>query len=144
MARVSAPSDHGLKRIKVNLNFFSIDSYDLPITSYIERDEVVHVALVWSNDGRFMDNGDTIRLYIGGILICASKVTWSVGDTKSAIVKLGGATTQMAHNKDAYGSAIFENLKIYNFCKNEFNLMFFRRNKKIMCFNFQKRNSMLI
>lgn len=109
--------------IRHNLNFFSIDSYDLPITNYIDRDEVLHVALVWSNDGRFMDNGDTIRLYINGILICASKVTWELGDTKSAVVKLGGATSQMAHNKDAYGSAIFENLKIYNFCKNEFNVV---------------------
>lgn len=105
-----------------DLNLFDIDFYNLPMDAYFDIDDVVHIALVWDNGGSFTDNGDTIRLYMNGIKMCSSKETWEVGDTKSAFIKLGGPTTQLAHNKDAYGSAVFENVKLYNYCKDSFNL----------------------
>lgn len=108
--------------IRKSLNMFDISSSDLPISAFYDINEVVYLAMVWSNDGSFMDNGDTLRFYINNKLICRSRTTWEVEDTKAAILKLGGATTQMALNKDAYGAAIFDNVKVYNYCKTEFNL----------------------
>jgi hypothetical protein len=104
------------------VNTFDIDELDLPASAYFEINDVVHVAFVWSNDGKYTDNGDTIRLYLNGVLLCAGKTVWEVGDTKSAMLKLGGATAQMAYNQDAYGSAIFDNVKIYNYIKTDFNI----------------------
>ena len=108
--------------IRKALNMFNISSTDLPISAFYDINEVVHLAMMWSNDGSFTDNGDTLRFYINNELICKSRTTWEVEDTKSAILKLGGATTQMALNKDPYGSAIFDNVKIYNYCKTEFDI----------------------
>ena len=108
--------------IRKSLNMFDISSSDLPISAFYDINEVVHLAMVWSNDGSFMDNGDTLRFYINNELICRSRATWEVEDTKAAILKLGGATTQMALNRDAYGAAIFDNVKVYNYCKTEFNI----------------------
>lgn len=108
--------------IRKALNLFDISSTDLPISTFYDINEVVHLAMVWSNDGSFTDNGDTLRFYINNELICRSQTTWEVEDTKSAILKLGGATTQMALNKDAYGAAIFDNIRIYNYCKDTFNI----------------------
>lgn len=107
--------------IRHSLNIFDIDANNISVSNYFDIDDVIHIALVWSNDGRFMDNGDTVRLYMNGALICSGKTKWQVGDTKSALIKLGGATSQSAYNSDAYGSAIFDNLKIYNYCKTSFN-----------------------
>jgi hypothetical protein len=109
--------------IRKSLALFDIDNDDLPSSSFFDIDQVTHIAFVWSNDGSRIDNGDTIRLYMNGELLCASRSTWIVGDTKSATLKLGGGTTYLAHNHDAYGSAIFENLRIYNFCKCSFDLV---------------------
>ena len=108
--------------IRKALTKFNINSYDLPPSAFVDRNELVHIAMVWSNTGTDMENSDTVRLYMDGELICKSTDTWEVGDTKSAILKLGGATTQLAHNQDAYGSAIFDNVKIYNYCKSEFHI----------------------
>jgi len=108
--------------VRKALNIFDISNNDLPTSAFHDINEVIHLAMVWSNDGRFTDNGDTLRFYINGELICRSAVMWDVEDTKSAILKLGGATAQMALNKDAYGSAIFNNVKVYNYCKSGFNI----------------------
>lgn len=108
--------------IRKALSTFEIDVGDLPSNSFISINEVIHIAFVWSHDGEFTDNKDTIRLYINNELWVTSKTTWEVDDTKSAVIKLGGATAQTAHNSDTYGSAIFDNVKIYNYCKTEFNI----------------------
>jgi len=108
--------------IRKALNMFDISNSDLPISAFYNINEIIHLAMVWSNDGSFTDNGDTLRFYINNELICRSKTTWEVEDTKSAILKLGGATTQMALNKDPYGAAVFDNIKIYNYCKDSFDI----------------------
>jgi hypothetical protein len=108
--------------IRKALSVFEIDVGDLPSDSFISINEVVHVAFVWSHDGGFTDNKDTVRLYINNELMVTSKATWEVDDTKSEVIKLGGATAQTSPNSDHYGSAIFDNVKIYNYCKTEFNI----------------------
>ena len=55
------------------------------------------------------------------VLAAKSNITWTVGDTKSMMIKLGGANTQLALNQDTFGSAVFDNVKIYNYCKTNFN-----------------------
>ncbi len=109
-------------QIRKELTTFSIDENDLPPESFISIGDVVHIALVWSNDGAYTDNKDTMRMYINNVLFVVSKTTWEVSDTKSAVIKLGGASAQMVDNVDSYGSAIFENVKLYNYCKTEFNV----------------------
>ena len=109
--------------IRKALATFNISNNDLPTDSFISVGDVVHIALVWSNNGEFTDNKDTIRLYINGELIVNSKVTWELEDTKSALIKLGGASAQMANNQDSYGSAVFDNVKMYNYCRTEFDLV---------------------
>jgi len=104
------------------LELFVIDEDDLPLKVSFVRDDVVHIAVTWSNDGRFMDNDDTIRFHINGELICTSKAVWEVGDTKGINIRLGGSNTQMAANKDFFGSGIFDNVKIYNYPKTEFDI----------------------
>jgi len=111
-----------LGNIRHSVNSFYIDELDLPAGAYFVMNDLVHVGFVWSNDGKYTDNGDTVRLYLNGLLICAAKNTWEVGDTKSAMLKIGGATAQTAYNFDAYGSAVIDNVKIYNYCKTDFNI----------------------
>jgi hypothetical protein len=108
--------------VRKNLQIFNIGEEDLPFKAFINRDEVVHLAITWSNDSRFMDNDDTIRFYLNGELLCVGKATWEVGDTKSAVIRLGGCNTQMAANKNFFGSGIFDNVKIYNYPKTEFDI----------------------
>jgi len=109
-------------RIRKNLILFNIDESNLPLSAFIKRNEVVHFGLVWDNSGEFMDDGSTMRLYINGDLIVGSKVKWGVSDTKSINLRLGGCCTELSGNRDFWGSGIFQNLKIYNFCKTSFNI----------------------
>jgi len=104
------------------LTMFNTSDDGLSISSFVNLNQVVHIGFVWSNDGSLTENGDTLRFYLDGRLLCSSRVTWEVGDTKSAVIKFGGGTTYLAHNWNSYGSAIFENIKIYNYCKTNFNL----------------------
>ena len=82
----------------------------------------MHVALVWSNDGVGMDNGNTVRFYVGGELVLSSSETWEVGDNKSVNLRLGGGNCTSAYNSDHEGSAVFDNLKAYNYCKTSFDV----------------------
>lgn len=94
--------------------------YDLGSVSFNIGD-TLHVALVWSNDGIGMSNNDTLRLYINNNLVINSTDTWVVSDAKSAILRLGGASTILSNNNDEEGSAIFNNVRVYDYCKEEFN-----------------------
>jgi len=107
--------------VRKSLNLFTIDGNLLPPEYIFSIGDIAHLGLVWSNDGKYMDNKDTMRLYINGALVAKSNVAWNVEDTKSAVIKLGGSNTQLALNKDTFSSAIFDNIKIYNFCKTVFN-----------------------
>jgi len=107
--------------IRKALHTFNAADTNVPFESFIDRGEIIHLAMTWSNTGEYLDNKDTMRFYINGVLVAASKFTWEVGDTKSTSIRLGGTNTQAAYNQDIYGDTIMDNVKIYNYCKTSFN-----------------------
>lgn len=108
--------------IREDMHSFNVDLDYLTSAYLFSRDDIIHLALVWDNEGIYMDNGNTIRFYINGELICTSKTKWNVTDTKSAILKLGGAMPINSLNYDSYCDGIFHNVKIYNYCKTRFDI----------------------
>jgi hypothetical protein len=94
----------------------------LPFREYRDIGEVLHMAIVWDNSGKYTDNGDTLKLYINGELLAFSKLQWNVTDSKFVTFKLGGAAAQLDNNYDVFTSAVFDNLKIYNYCKTTFDI----------------------
>jgi hypothetical protein len=113
----------GVGNAKTNYKIIYLhDSEKILPEFYISYKVPMHVALVWSNDGMNTDNGDTVRLYLNGVLVLASKDPWTIGDAKSVNLRLGGANTFLAYNNDAFGSAIFENLRVYDYCKTFFDI----------------------
>jgi hypothetical protein len=92
------------------------------LQNYVERNELIHLAVSWSNDGTYTDNKDTVRFYVNGVLMYTSKQTWEVSDTKFALIKLGGGNTQLASAYETFGGGIFDNIKIYDYCKDNFNI----------------------
>jgi len=111
----------GSARHDYNILLTDPNVYDLSTVSF-KKDSVVHVAVVWSNSGKSMSNNDTLRLYINNMLVTSSKTTWSVNDSKSSLLRLGGGGTIVANNNDAEGSAIFSDIKVYSYCKDSFNI----------------------
>ena len=111
----------GAGHARRSLLMFDVDGTSLPLQLYFNIDDLIHLALVWSNDGSNMPNKDTVRFYINGELLAVSRAAWEVGDTKSAVIRLGGNSAQIAHNKDMYSSGLFDNVKLYNYCKTNFN-----------------------
>ena len=95
--------------------------YDIGEASF-NIDDVVHIALVWSNDASKIGGGDSIHLYVNAKLYLSGKVIWESGDNKNTILRLGGGNTYLATNDDSEGSAIFSNVKFYNYCKTSFNI----------------------
>jgi hypothetical protein len=108
--------------LRTDLNLFDAEYANLREDSFVERDEVVHIALAWSNDSKFMDNDQTLRLYINGELLYVSNVQWEVSDTKSVNIKFGGSNAQISYAQDSYGAGIFDNIKIYNYAKDTFKI----------------------
>lgn len=113
----------GIGGARYNFNIISLDpaEYDLDEFSF-NIDDTFHIAVVWSSSGTDMDNSDTLRLYINNTLLISSQVSWEVSDTKSSILRFGGGSTILANNNDEEGAAIFSNVKVYDYCKNKFNL----------------------
>jgi len=122
--------------IREDMHSFNVELDYLTSAYLFSRGNVIHLALVWDNEGIYMDNGDTIRFYINGELICASKTKWNVTDTKTAILKLGGAMPVNSLNYDSYCDSIFHNVKIYNYCKTNFDVELEGINKEeLICAN---------
>ncbi len=94
----------------------------VPIMPDFSIDDVVHLAMVWDNTGYTMDNHDTLRLYINNELVFVSRDRWRVSPSTYVTAKLGGSTVGGAYTGDVFGSGMFENLKIYNYCKTDFNI----------------------
>lgn len=95
--------------------------YDLSSVSFV-KDDVAHIALTWSNDATSMTNNETMRLYINNVLVISSTTPWSVSDSKSSVLRLGGGNTILANNNDQDGSAIFSNIKVYDYCKDTYDI----------------------
>ena len=96
---------------------------EVALTGFFDIDTSMHIAVVWSNDGTAMSNDDTLRFYINNRLIYSMKTTWSIEDTKDTIVRLSGGNSPIAYNYDSpSGGGIFDNIKIYDDCKEFFNI----------------------
>jgi hypothetical protein len=108
--------------LRTGLNKFEFEYANLKEDSYVERNEVVHLAVAWSNDSKFMGNSNTVRFYINGKLLYTSDTQWDVSDTKSVNIKMGGGNTQLSYVHDSYGAGIFDNIKIYSYAKSDFNI----------------------
>jgi len=107
--------------IRSDLNKFETEFANLIEENFVELGGIVHLALAWSNDSEYFDNDDSIRLYLNGEAVYSSEVKWTVKDTKSVNIKFGGASTQLAFNRESYGAGVFDNIKIYNYTKTDFN-----------------------
>jgi len=99
------------------------DSYKIDMRNYsFDIDDVFHIVVAWSNNGTGFTNNDTIRLYINGNMAFSAKVPWEVGDSKNILFRLGGGNTYYSTNDDSDGSAIFSNVKLFNYCKTKFDI----------------------
>jgi hypothetical protein len=108
-----------------NLNG-SLYIYEHDITDYWERDDVVHVAITWSNNGsEISSDGSTLRLYLYGQLQAKVFDTWNVNDGKKVNFYLGGKIPfVVAQNYGVEVSSIdsvVSDLRMYNYCKTDFN-----------------------
>jgi hypothetical protein len=108
--------------IRKDLYKFKYDYANLIEDNYVEIGEVIHIALAWSNDSEFMDNDHTLRLYLNGERVYASTIQWLVGDSKDVKIILGGKSTQLAFNQESYGAGIFDNIKIYSYPRDNFDI----------------------
>ena len=96
---------------------------ELARKEFFNIDELIHMAVVWSNNGTAMDNKDTFRFYVNNNLAYSSTVPWEVGDLKDSILRLSGGNTPLAYNYDSpSGGGIFDNLKVYDYCKSDFDI----------------------
>jgi len=96
---------------------------DIPYESefYFGYDDVIHLALVWDNTGTFIAGSkDTLRLYYDSKLMYSSTDKWDVFDSSPSLVRLGGSPKGDCYESDAFGSGMFENVKIYNYCRTAF------------------------
>jgi hypothetical protein len=88
--------------------------------TFVDIDSVIHIGLVWSNDGSGTVGGYTVKLFINGVLTLNSISSWEVSDTKLSFFKLGGGITQTSQVHANHSAFIFENIKVYNYCKESF------------------------
>ena len=100
---------------------YNIGSASIP-NIFINKDEITHIALVWSSNGLGMDNKDTVRLYVNGMSTLTGQDTWEVNDTKIVYLKLGGGISQSSEVFGSFGNFMYNNLKVYNYCKTTFNI----------------------
>ena len=108
--------------IRRNINLVNADA-SFALSGYFDINTLMHVAVVWDNNGITTDNNDTIRLYINNVLIYSGKTTWEIKDTKDLIIRLAGGNTPLAYNYDSpSGGGVYENLKLYNYCKTTFDI----------------------
>jgi hypothetical protein len=92
------------------------ESETVPVSTYIDYGEPFNVTVMWSNTGSGMKNNDTFRLYVNGELYWRSKETWDIKSYNVTKIVLGGGSSVMSFSNLSDGSAIFENIKVYNYC----------------------------
>ena len=97
-------------------------SLDLTTASYLDR--FFHIAFVFSSDGSGMGDGSTIKIYVDGGLIGVLHETWVINDSKHFKFIIGGQgplTLKQGGYIDTHSvDAVLANLKIYNYCKSNF------------------------
>ena len=92
---------------------------------YFTIGDVVHLAFVWSNTGTEIDSyGTTAAIYVNGVLAGSTNQQWDIHDTMSTRLIIGGSISQRA-SRDYPSSlwGVIDNLKVYNYCKTNFDLV---------------------
>jgi hypothetical protein len=113
----------GIGNTKASFYQLYVDSTEYDLSNYtFGIGDIFHIALVWSNDGVDMSNNNTLRLYINGTECLSSNSTWDVTDDKGSLLRLGGGNSYLSTNDNDDGSAIFSNVKLYNYCKEDYDL----------------------
>jgi len=113
----------GIGNVKASFSSLYVDSNKVDLSNFVfSIGDKLHLALTWSHDGSEMSNVNTLRLFVNGIECLSSNSTWDISDNKGVLLRLGGGNSYLSTNDNDDGSAIFSNVKIYNYCKEEFNL----------------------
>jgi hypothetical protein len=113
----------------LNIYFGNINDdlriFRVPIDDFWVADEVVHIGVVYSNNGTAISSdGSTIRVYVYGALQGTCYDTWEIGDDKKVGFFLGGkppfSVAQKNYAQTYSIDSVVSELKIYNVCKTEF------------------------
>jgi hypothetical protein len=113
----------GIGNVKASFSSLYVDSTEYDLSNFMFGiGDVIHVALAWSHDGTEMSNSDTLRLYLNGVECLSSTTIWGISDNKGVLLRLGGGNSYLSTNDNDDGSAIFSNVKLYNYCKEEYDL----------------------
>ena len=103
-------------------NGLNLISPEVPSTMpYFNINTVFHIGFVWDVN-RTIESKYTTALYINNYIIIGDTTTWSLGSVKGLNVRLGGPGPHNSYGIGFYGSSVFENIRVYNYCKTEFNL----------------------
>ena len=104
-----------------DFNSFVIPSFDFSIV-----DEIMHMAFVFSNDGKGIgSDSSTLRVYINNVIVAKSTSTWTVSDDKHFYFIFGGQgllmqKMQSFNVKSSAVDGVVSNLKVHNYCKTDF------------------------
>jgi len=113
----------GIGNIKAGFSQLYINAMEYDLSNFtFGIGDIFHVALAWSHDGTEMSNNNTLRLFINGVECMSSNSTWGISDNKGTLLRLGGGNSYLSTNDNDDGSAIFSNVKLYNYCKEEYDL----------------------
>lgn len=122
---------HGFEVYSGNINE-GLSSFALTGLDQSILDTTFHLGIVFSNDGTQIDSdSSTVRVYLNNYLIAKSTTTWNVYDNKHFKFMMGGKgplTLKMAGDSATSSvDAVLRNLKIYNYCKKDFESSIFNR-----------------
>ncbi len=99
-----------------------MDNQTVNEAASLDYGEPFVLGLSWSSDASGFSNGDTLRLFLNGVMVARWTETWTFDDYRVPSLVLGGGTCTTALNVSANGSAIFEIIKLYNYCKSTFDV----------------------
>ena len=106
------------KELYITDTYFSSEDMD----NYIGINGDARIKVVWSSDGTEMDNSDTFRLYVDNEWLYSINDKWAINSNNISSIIFGGMTTFVAAVKTD-GSGVFSNIKVYNYCKLDNNVI---------------------
>jgi len=106
------------KELYITDTYFSSEDTD----NYIGINGDARIKVVWSYDGTEMDNADTFRLYVDDVWLYSISDKWAINSNNISSIIFGGMTTSAAVLKTE-GSGAFSNIKVYNYCKLDNNVI---------------------
>ena len=91
-------------------------------SNYISIYDDAKIKVVWSHDGTEMGNSDTFRLYVDDEWLYSISDLWAINSNSISSIIFGGMTTSAA-SLITDGSGVFSNIKVYNYCKLDNNVI---------------------